>query len=272
MLSGLEAVRGPWRVGELDVACEGVADYDESLTYLATEFGCPGITRAATPWGRSLRTAPGESSQGGLLEDSMMDAQMVINTVGQITMAVRDEMERLEEQHSCILTAAVLTEVLHRKGYKTAYTLRVSVKVVNQAFVQYIELHGTPKTPEEMARFDAAGAATIILGDSSAEALPEGRWPGHTVVILPGVPQGAHLMSDTTITQVNRADIEIEVPPILAVVRDDFLNGQKPLRRTINGCVVSYTALPGDREHETTELWKSRVGIVRVAEAVLARI
>ena len=34
----------------------------------------------------------------------------------------------------------------------------------------------------------------------------------------------------------------------------------------------SYTALPGDREHETTELWRSKLGIARVADMVVNKL
>ena len=49
-----------------------------------------------------------------------MDTQTALRTIGLIMEAVRDEMIRLEEQHSCILTSAILTEVLHRKCYRSA--------------------------------------------------------------------------------------------------------------------------------------------------------
>jgi hypothetical protein len=201
-----------------------------------------------------------------------MDTGTALDTIGPIMMAVREEMIRLEEQHSCILTSAILTEVLHRKGYQSAYTLRVRVRIVNRAFKDYVQRYGPPNTPDAMARCDAAGAAMIGLGEGPAEAMPEGRWPGHTVVIIPGVISDGHLMSDATITQVNRPELQIELQPFVAAVQDAFVKGERPFREELNGCLLSYTALPGDREHEATELWTSKLGIALVVDMVMSRL
>ncbi len=201
-----------------------------------------------------------------------MDTQPTLNTIGPIMMAVQEEMIRLEEQHSCILTSAILTDVLHRKGYPSAYTLRVRVRIVNRAFVEYVQRHGPANTAEAEEKCEAAGGVMIGLGEGPAEAMPEGRWPGHTVVIIPGVSSDGHLMSDATITQANRSEAKIELPPFVAAVQDAFVRGERPFRKEINGCLLSYTALPGDREHEGTELWTSRAGIARVADMVMGRL
>src|SRR5690348_13044967 len=73
-----------------------------------------------------------------------------------------------------------------------------------------------PNTPDAMERCDAAGAATIGPGEGPAEAMPQGRWPGYTVVIIPD----GHLMSDATITQENRPEVQIELQPFVAVAQD----------------------------------------------------
>ncbi len=78
-----------------------------------------------------------------------MDTQTALNTIGPITIAVREEMIRLEEQHSCILTSAILTEVLHRKGYSSAYTLRVRARIANRAFVEFVELPDLCRQPRD---------------------------------------------------------------------------------------------------------------------------
>ena len=166
-----------------------------------------------------------------------MDTQTALRTIGLIMEAVRDEMIRLEEQHSCILTSAILTEVLHRKCYRSAYTLRVRVRIANRAFKDYVQRYGPPNTPDAMARCDAAGAAVIGLGEGPVEAMPEGRWPGHTVVIIPDVISDGHLMADATISQVNRPNLQIELPPFVAIVRDAFVKGERPFREELDGCL-----------------------------------
>ncbi len=201
-----------------------------------------------------------------------MDTQTALNTIGPITIAVREEMIRLEEQHSCILTSAILTEVLHRKGYSSAYTLRVRARIANRAFVEFVERYGPPRNPEATARCESAGGLIVGLGEGTAEMMPEGRWPGHTVVIIPGGSDEGPLMSDATITQVNRADAQIDLPPFLTLVPAAFVKGQQKFRCELNGCRLSYTALPGDREHERTELWTSKAGIAGVADMVMIRI
>ena len=54
-----------------------------------------------------------------------MDLQQVADPIREISMAVRSELHRIGEEHSCIFASAVLTEVLHRKGYNEAYPLTV---------------------------------------------------------------------------------------------------------------------------------------------------
>jgi hypothetical protein len=161
---------------------------------------------------------------------------------------------------------------LHRKGYASAYTLRVAVRIANRAFADFVERHGAPRTPDAEDRCQAAGGVVVGLGERTAEMMPEGRWPGHTVVIVPGLTGEGPLICDATVTQANRPGTKIELPPFVAIVSDAFVRGQRPFQKVINGCHLSYRALPGDREHEATELWQSRVGIDRVADMAMRRL
>ena len=153
-----------------------------------------------------------------------------------------------------------------------SYTLRVRVRIANREFKDYVQRYGLPNTSDAMARCDAAGAAVIGLGEGPVEAMPEGRWPGHAVVIIPDVISDGHLMADATISQVNRPNLQIDLPPFVAIVRDAFVKGERPFREELDGCLLTYTALPNDREHEATELWTSKVGIARVADMVMSRL
>jgi hypothetical protein len=200
-----------------------------------------------------------------------MDTRTALDKFGLIMMAVREEMIGLKEHHSCILNSAILTEVLHRMGYHAAYTLRVRVTILNRSFTEFIKRFGVPNTPETMARCEAAGGFMAKIGEPDSE-MPEGRWPGHTVVIIPGATSEGPLMSDATITQVNVTGPQFNLPPILALVSDAFVCGRKKFGSEVNGCQLVYTAYPGSVEHESTELWRSRAGIMRVADMVMGRI
>ena len=102
--------------------------------------------------------------------------------------------------------------------------------------------------------------------------MPVGRWPGHAVVIIPGVATQGPLMGDATITQVNANGLQFDLPPILALVPDAFVNGERKFGSEVNGCQLVYTAFPGNLEHEATELWTNRQGIARVADTFMERI
>ena len=200
-----------------------------------------------------------------------MDTHTALNTIGPIMMAVRKEMIWLGEQHSCILTSAVLTEVLRGHGYPNAYALRVRVTILNRQMTEFIKKFGPPSTPDSMGRCEAAGGVMAKLGEPGA-ALPEDRWPGHAEVKIPGLVSDGAILSDPTITQVNGHDLGFDLPPFLATVSQAFLAGQKKFGREVGGCQLIYTAFPGDLEHEATGLWRSRDGIVRVAEMVTATL
>jgi hypothetical protein len=204
-------------------------------------------------------------------EDLAMDTQTALKTIGPITIAVREELSRLGEQHSCIPNSAILAEVLHRKGYRSAYALRVAVTVLNRPFTEFFKRFGLPNTPEAMARCEAAGGIMAKVGLPESQ-MPEGRWPGHTVVIIPGVTSEGSLMSDTTITQVNHDGAQFDVEPFLAVVPGAFVRGQRKFGCEVSGCQFVYTAMPGDREHEATELWTAKAGIDREADMVMSRL
>jgi hypothetical protein len=72
-------------------------------------------------------------------EELIVDTTTALNSVGPIMMAVREEMVRLQEEHSCILTSAVLTEVLHRAGYSTAacFPIRHCLAIENTNLQSY---------------------------------------------------------------------------------------------------------------------------------------
>src|SRR5262249_33605690 len=121
--------------------------------------------------------------------------------VGDVNLAVHDELGRIGEQHSCIFASAVLVEVLHRVGYPAVHPLTVRALIFNREFVEWEKVYGRPTDPVDLARCQAAGGRMIGLGAGPAEAAPPGRWAGHLAVVLLNLFGDRHGLSDITVTQ-----------------------------------------------------------------------
>jgi hypothetical protein len=143
-----------------------------------------------------------------------------------------------------------LLNVFDGLGYNTAYALAVEVVILNPVATRSAERAGwVPGVapPEE-------GSCSVCLGAEGAEVGPD-NWPGHLVVILPRFFGERHILLDPTIMQVNKPGTGINLPPILATVRDDFTSGAQVRQLTANGCAVRYKARPDDLSYRQCGYW-----------------
>lgn len=197
-----------------------------------------------------------------------MNLQQAAEAISDTGMAVRLELERIGEHHSCIFAGAVLTEVLHRRGYPAAYALTVRAQIFNPVLTAWVKEHGFPSDPDSQDRCDAAGGRMIGLGVGPVGSLPPGRWAGHLVVTVPNLFGDRHAISDITITQACKPDWGIEFPTILFRVPDTFLTGETEFKAAANGSLIVYKAFPEDRSYDKSTHWTDRVRWLAVADRV----
>ena len=201
-----------------------------------------------------------------------MDLQKIAEPIVNIALAVRWEMERIGEHHSCILTSAVLTDVLQRKGQPNAFTSTVRAQILNPSFTKWVKQFGFPTDPASQEKCDQAGGRLIGLGSGKPKEMPKGVWAGHACVIIPGLFGDKHAMSDVTITQACKSDWGVELPPLFVRVSEEFVRGEKEFKGDVNGCLVIYKAFPDDHEFEIGPLWTDKGRITAIADKVISSL
>jgi hypothetical protein len=174
-------------------------------------------------------------------------------------------------QHHCIEGAALLTKALQKVGISGTQQLTVGVRIVNSAYLQYVRQHGVPRDEASKAAFNASGAAAVLLGKEAPE-VPEGYWPGHLVVIVPGVFGEKHALLDPTITQANKPGFGLNLQPLCLMVSDDFVCGRKPASFEVNGSLLRYMADPEDHTYGDWSQFLARQDIDQAACEVVARL
>ena len=192
-----------------------------------------------------------------------------LSDIGQAT---REELEALGAQHSCIFASAVLVEVLRKRGFSGAQALTVHARVLNPPFTAWVKARGYPKNPTELAECEAQGGAIVGLGGKLDESLLADQWPGHAVVITPGAFGDRHALLDVTITQANKQEWGIELPPLLARVGDEFVRGEKEFKADVNSSLVVYKALPDDGSYQASVLWTDTSRWKSAAERAIAAL
>ena len=174
-------------------------------------------------------------------------------------------------EHHCIQGAALLTKVLYRTGVSNAHPLTVGVTILNEAFLRYVDEHGAPLDAAARQACNDAGGAQFIVGRDATD-IPEGRWPGHLVVIVPGAFGQKHALLDPTITQANWPEVNINLQPICAEVTNDFVSGVVPARLRINGMLLNYEAFPDDHSYNDDEDCMTKDGLDGAVATVLHRL
>lgn len=174
------------------------------------------------------------------------------------------------ESH-CIECAALLTKVLQKVGVSGTRQLTVGVKIVNPALRQFVEGYGPPLDEPSLTASNDAGAAMIVLG-KGADVVPEGIWPGHLVVIVPGAFAQSAALLDLTITQASKPDWGIHLQPVCVKINEDFLSGRNPTSFTLNGSVLKYTAYPEDHSYGDWGHFMARPDIDQAASTIVSRL
>lgn len=191
-----------------------------------------------------------------------MDLQRLIFTV-------LDELHGASEQHSCIMAAGVLLDVLRAGGVRGAYPLTVKVWVLDPQRTERLKDESLLQSPELLAqqRTDDGGIITIGGGEASDD-----RWPAHLVVVIPEALKGRDAVCDLTIPQASVPDWGIQLGPVLAGVREAFVDGSEGLGITMNGCRVIYKAFPEDESFRQAPVWKKTLKRQAIVSRVMRRL
>ena len=174
-------------------------------------------------------------------------------------------------QSHCIEGAALLTKVLQKVGISATQQLTVGVKISNPAYQEFVKKHGVPKNEASKTAFNHSGAAAVLLGKDAPE-VPEGKWPGHLVVIISGAFGEKHALLDLTITQADKPDWGIHLKPLCLAVSDDFVSGRRPAEFEVNGSLLRYTSYPNDHSYGDWSHFMAREDIDRAASEVVSRL
>ncbi|MDT4955194.1 MAG: hypothetical protein QOJ02_3332 [Acidobacteriota bacterium] len=183
---------------------------------------------------------------------------------------VLDELHGASEQHSCILAAAVMLEVLRAKGIKGAYPLTVKVIILNPKLTERLRDDWRTLTPERLSQLKSDDAGGIVtIGDG---AITDDDWPGHLIVVIPKALKGRDAMCDLTVTQASVPDWGINLAPLVMGARESFVDGSEKFGLVMNGCQLMYAAFPEDHSFKQTPIWKKRLSHDVIVRRVLKRL
>lgn len=186
-----------------------------------------------------------------------MDLQQLALAIQAVSEPVRLELERIGEQHSCILAGAALIEALKRKGYQKAYPLTVRAIIVNPLLVDRVLQSGFPSDEKVKKQWVEEGGRWIGLG-SGPEGPGRGQWDGHLAVIIPQQFGDRHALCDLTLPQADKPDWGINLCPLLLRVSDSFVNGSASFKAPVKGSLVTYWAFPNDHSFDATPAWQNK--------------
>jgi hypothetical protein len=114
-------------------------------------------------------------------------------------------------------------EEIAKLGISGTQQLTVGVKILNRAYLEFVQKHGVPRDEASKMAFNDSGAAALLLGKDAPE-VPEGYWPGHLVVVVSHAFAEKHALLDPTITQADRPALGINLQPLCLPVNDDFVS------------------------------------------------
>lgn len=186
-----------------------------------------------------------------------------------LVFTVLDELHGASEEHSCIMAASVLLDVLRAAGVKGAYPLTVQVRVLNPRLTERMKDESLLQSPELFSRQrpDDEGIVTIGGGEASDD-----RWPAHLVVVIPEALKGRDAVCDLTIPQASVPDWGIQLAPVVVGVREAFVDGSECFGITMNGCRVIYKAFPEDQSFRQVPVWKKTLKRQAIVRRVLKRL
>lgn len=197
-----------------------------------------------------------------------MTAQETTNHLGPIVMGTVNELTRIGEHHSCIFAGAVLTRVLHRKGFPKAYPMTVRAFILNPRLYEWVKINGFDFNGREK-EWIALGGMGISLSAGRKEDTPDLKWLGHLAVILPNFFDDRHAMLDLTVTQADQPQWGVILRPTVVRVPDSFVKGEAEFKAAANGSLVIYKGFPDDHRYTETNLWKEQSRYDGIADRIV---
>ena len=201
-----------------------------------------------------------------------MDIHESARHLGAISDEVSRELAENGLEYHCIHGSALLTRVLHQIGFPDAYPLTVGVRIFNSPYQQWAERHGSPEDEAAAKACGDYGGAAILLGKGTEGMVPEERWAGHLVVIVPGAFDDRHALLDLTIVQAHKPDWGIELQPLCLRVSDQFVSGRIPYKGRVNGSLLIYDAYPNDHSYNDDGDWMAITGLDEATSSVVRRL
>ena len=183
---------------------------------------------------------------------------------------IAEELEKTSENLSCIMATSVILNVLSHLGVDNAYPLTVKPRILNPKFAERLKHEPFPSTPEELAKWEADGCSIVSVGYPKASS--KNQWNGHLIAIIPRGFNNRNWALDITITQANLPEWGIELDPLMMSVSEEFLNGTKEFKASINNSLVVYWAFPADRSFEDTPIWQESEKRDYIVRQILSRL
>lgn len=200
------------------------------------------------------------------------EVQEVQKPIAQIAAKTVDELKRLGLQHSCVYAGALLTQVLHCRGFSTAYPLTVRAFVLNPELHTWAKANHFVIDGSTEERWSAVGGRFVALGEGRAETVPTGKWLGHLAVVIPNYFGHRHAFLDLTVPQVNQPQWKIVLPSVVAAVSAPFVRGEEEYHVPANASLIMYTGFPDDRSYTEFPLWKDQAQYAGPAERIIAAL
>ena len=199
-----------------------------------------------------------------------MTPQQAMQQLVPIAGGVIDELKRLGEQNSCIFAGALLTRVLHRRGFAKAYPMTVRAHILNPPLVEWMKSNDF-SLKEKEKEWMALGGRGIALGTGREDLVPSNKWFGHMAVIVPNHFEDRHAMLDLTVTQAHKPEWGINLVPMIVRVPDSFIQGQTEFKAgAYGGSMIIYMGFPDDHSYRDSNLWKDQSPYDRIADRVVA--
>lgn len=178
----------------------------------------------------------------------------MMNELGALTIAVRDEIRQSMGRLSCIHAVGTLIDAAESLGYSLE-PITVRGHILNPFLTERV---GAPDSPEFFDLIDQwgshEGACQIGLGMGEH---PPGEWAGHLVAVA-RLDDGRRLILDPTLQQVDQPRHGISFMPLALRVAADRLEGEINSWFSIAGCWVRFRFFPHDKFFLRTTAWRER--------------
>ncbi len=193
-----------------------------------------------------------------------MNKTQLVKAISTILQEGRQEMLRHFSSDSCIAATKIAIDVLAHY-HVLAKPLVARLMIFNPAFVRRIENGAAFPTSGEITKqwSEEDGSWCLGVGYGSAPT----KWSGHLVAVL----EEEGWLIDASLDQASRPNRNILVgPAVFDGVTEEFLRGERPLVKSINGSVLKYVAFPDEKSYNTSPNWHSpRPDELAVSEKII---